>query len=99
MPRGKRTIRPDLRPVTSRLTHRRGPRPRPNEVAHSLERRRARTSARPPVYMDRSLSPEDIDIFMASSKYSWDQSSEYEIRYFKSRVQSPILRTLTQAGR
>jgi hypothetical protein len=54
MPRGKRVVRPEHRPVTSNVTHRRGIRPALNTAAQILAYRRAEALARPFAYMARS---------------------------------------------
>jgi hypothetical protein len=51
---GKRTVRPERRPRTSRVTQRRGAKPWANTPAQRRAKRRAMRSPRPPGYMARS---------------------------------------------
>src|SRR5215472_4136731 len=59
IPSGNRTMRPDRRPVTSRVIHRLGARPSAKTAAHRRANRRAAASARPPAYMARRRSSEN----------------------------------------
>src|SRR5215470_17120622 len=70
MPSGKRTIRPDRRPSTSRVTHRLGASPRPEATPHHRAKRRAVTLARPPAYisLSRSSDKRQLAIVLSFSK-------------------------------
>lgn len=58
IPSGKRTIRPERRPTTSRITHRFGSSPNTMTLAQNRARRRAVGLARLPTYMARAASAE-----------------------------------------